>query len=312
MHSSTSSSERAETARSGWRYLCACILLVGLFFAGDRLFGALLKQQLLSSEHRFSRLYRGDMNNSVVFFGNSRGINSFLAPKISEATGRKCFNLSYNGISIDAIEVLVLDYLDRNDPPDLVVIEPTCVLSSGGSVHIIRPLSFVSRRIDDYCGRRSPVSQTAINVSHLFGYNNETFLRVLHYRNRSDQDHANRYTISDEAVEKIRAETTRVFYKPDARQLRVLKRICEELLRRNIQPKLMIGPYLPDFRMQIANFDELLSTLRSTVPVGVEVIDMSNTVSELSFFADRVHLNYKGAEVFAKMLVRQGVIPAKE
>ena len=313
MHSSTSSSERAETARPGRRrYLCACVLLIGLFFAGDRLLGVLLKRQLLSSEHRFSRLYRGGMNNSVVFLGNSRGINSFLAPKIAEISGRKCFNLSFNSLSVNAAEVLLLDYLKHNDPPDLVVIEPTCVLVPGTSVNIIRPLSFVSRRVDDYCGGKSPVSQAAINVSHLFGYNNETFLRILHYRNRSDQDHANRYTISAAAVEKIRAERDCVSFKPDTEQLQALRRICEELLRRNIQPKLMIGPYLPDYRMQVANFDELLSTLRSTVPAGVEIIDMSNTVSELSFFADRVHLNHDGAEVFAKMLVQRGVVPAKQ
>ena len=252
------------------------------------------------------------MNNSVIFLGDSRGVKSFRTPRIAEATGRECFNLSYNGIPANAMEVLLLDYLDRNEPPDLVVIEPTCVLSPRNGINIIRPLSFISRRADDYCYRKSPVSQTAINVSHLFGYNNETFLRILYYRNRNDQDRANRHTISAAAVEKIRAEKNRVFLKPEKEQLQALKRICEELLKRNIQPKLMVGPYLPDYKRQIANFDELLGALRATVPAGVELIDMSNAVSERSFFTDRGHLNYDGAEAFAKILVQRGVVPPKQ
>jgi tetrahydromethanopterin S-methyltransferase subunit C len=56
------------------------------------------------SETRFSMIYRGGHEGSMVVLGNSRGVNAIYAPEVQKRTGVP--TIGYNGLSMEAVEVL--------------------------------------------------------------------------------------------------------------------------------------------------------------------------------------------------------------
>jgi len=82
------------------------IALLIITFAGDRLGGWILKQQVDKSQFRYSRMYTDRGEADILLVGNSRGL-IFYEPHIEEVTGKKTLNLSYNGMSVDLMNQLV-------------------------------------------------------------------------------------------------------------------------------------------------------------------------------------------------------------
>ena len=80
-----------------------------MFFTGDRFFAFILKKGVQQSQFRYSRMYRGEAEASILLMGNSRGLG-FYQPYIEEVTGEETFNLSYNGMTMDVAAALISDY----------------------------------------------------------------------------------------------------------------------------------------------------------------------------------------------------------
>ena len=100
------------------------LALVVLFFAGDRISGWVLKQLTMSSQFRYSRMYKGEAKSDILLVGNSRGL-IFYQPYIEEITGKSTFNISYNGMPMDLGRVLVEDYLDKYPAPEQMIVDVT-------------------------------------------------------------------------------------------------------------------------------------------------------------------------------------------
>src|SRR6185312_4505509 len=98
-------------------------LVLALFVAGDRVIAFALGEIVSHSEFRFSRVYRGGLDFDVLVVGDSRGVHSIFAPELSKRLCRPVFNMAFNGMSTETEEALVRDYLDRNKPPKVVLIE---------------------------------------------------------------------------------------------------------------------------------------------------------------------------------------------
>ena len=122
-------------------------VLLAVIIAGDHLLALALHQVLMRSQFRYSRLYRGGNDADVVIIGDSRGVHSFYAPALQQMTGLRVMNLSYNSLSPHVAEAVLLDYLDHNRAPRIVVIEATSAITSGAVASQLRTYAGFSPRI---------------------------------------------------------------------------------------------------------------------------------------------------------------------
>ena len=104
-------------------------LLLVVVLAGDRALAWMLARAVSRAGTRFARAYRGGVDADVLVAGDSRGVNGLYGPAIRDATGLSAFNLAYNGLSTHLCEALVLDYLERNRAPRLLLVEASNVRS---------------------------------------------------------------------------------------------------------------------------------------------------------------------------------------
>jgi hypothetical protein len=287
-------------ARKAFVWLAAFVLVV---IAGDRLIAWSVGRFLVRSQFRYSQLYRGGTNADILIIGDSRGVNSFYAPAIEEMTGRKAFNISYNSMSPVVAEALILDYLDRNRPPKMVIFEPTCVMVDGAVLTELRPFAGLSPRLMKLYQERHPEAAKMGRVFRLLLLNTGFFVDALHYLRHSDQDWIMRSTLppGQRDLEGSRA----IPFLPGNRE--ALQRIVTVLRRRGIEVRFVIAPYLAK---GVDNMPQFLDALAQFAP-GDEHVRIANYVTAMrdpDAFADHVHLNEQGSRTFLKMLQRDGVL----
>ena len=75
---------------------------------------------------------------------------------------------------------------------------------------------------------------------------------------------------------------------------------------RRIPVRLVVGPYLPAFRSKMTTYDVWVDAVSDGVG-GVPIWDYSQAVTDVTAFADRVHLNYRGARLLTPRLFEDGL-----
>jgi hypothetical protein len=291
------------------RKIIGLLAFVAIFFMGDRLLSRALDRLLLSSRFRVSALYRGDSNADVLIFGNSRAVNSFYAPSIEQRFKTNCLNLAYNGLSPDVIDAMLLDYLDRNEAPQLLIVEVTCVDNKPTCISNLKPFWHRSSRLTDIARSVFPQSVAATKITRLFAFNCELFLRALSYRASDDQTWINRYSIDEELLQETASLPPQTMALPTEGELAHLQSIQATSQAHGIECQMVIGPYLPDYRRTLVNFDDYKSHI--TAAVGA-VVDLSSALSETRFFADRLHTNFAGRNAVINAAEVAGVFDGLE
>ena len=272
--------------------------LVVVVMAGDRLMSWALARVLVRSQFRYSQLYRGGTNADILIMGDSRGVNSFYAPAIEELTGKKAFNLSYNSMSPVVAEALILDYLDRNQPPKMAIIEPTCVQVDGAVLTELRPFAVMSPRLMALYQQKHPDAARTEKIFHLLLLNAGFFVDALHYMRHSDQDWIMRSSLP--ATSELEGKRI-VPFLPGNRE--AMQRIVKALRQRGVEVRFVIAPY---YAKGIENLPELAAGLSLDDHVRLATYD--TVLSDPALFADHVHLNEQGSRVFLAMLQRDGVL----
>jgi hypothetical protein len=276
--------------------------LAALVLAGDRLFSWVLNRVLLRSQFRYSRLYRGGNDAEVIFLGDSRGVHSFYAPAVQELTGLRAFNLSYNSMSAQIAEAILLDYLDRNPPPRLVIIEITCVATHGELISELRTYVGLSSRLSALYSETRPEAAFAGRMFRLFALNSGFYLEALHYMRRSDQDWINHAVMPLQQRNAAAGEWWRM---PLPENLAALSRMVRELRGRGIEVRLILAPYRPRPR----NMNEFASVVAQTA--GLPIWDYGSALSDPDSFADSIHLNEQGSRELLMKMKNDGVFAAK-
>lgn len=290
---------------SSKRYALALLLLVACAFAFDRLGAQAMHFLVLQSQFRYSRLYGSQkMDNKLVFIGNSRGINSFYAPHVAKELSKSSINLSYNGISMKMMEVLLRDYLERHEKPEIVFVEIT---SGGGDIRKHKVFLGDSKRFRTLYRSQCPKDFACTNVSHLYRYNDEQLLRILYYIGRTDQTWINRYTLSPALEEETRNDQTPVRLETSEESLSALGRIEKLLAKEGVAVRYVIAPYLPAWRNRIENMEEYKQQLRGVLRKGTPIWDYSDAFEENAYFADRIHTNEAGAVPFFERMRADGL-----
>lgn len=295
---------RETTRRLGW-----VALFLALAFSVDRLGGVILGRVLMSSEFRYSRLYRGDLpEDSIWILGNSRGLYSFYAPAIEQATGIPTINLSFHGTSMIIASQLFHDGLRHNPDPGYVLIEATALDVGHYQLENFKPYFTRSHGLSRLADRIGEPYGWGCRLSRLYCYNGEMFLRTLYYLDRTDQRWANRYVISEEVIEEARtAEPMELRILPE--NLAALERLRETAEEREIEVRLVMGPYLPIYAETITNLDDWMADLERRS--GLRVWDFSRAVEDIHGFSDRVHMTPEGSEILVGKMIEAGVLPGR-
>ena len=280
------------------RALIWLVALVAIVIAGDHVLAWVLQKILVRSQFRYSRLYRGGNSADVIVLGDSRGL-SFYAPAIEELTGLRALNLSYNSMSPRIAEAILLDYVEHNRPPRMVIIEVTSAIVSGALTSELRTYAGFSPRLAALYAERHPIAAVAGRMFRLFPLNSEFFLAVLHYMRQTDQDWIRREAMAPAVRTRPRH---RWRLAPSVDNVEALARMVGLLHQRGIEVRLVIAPYGPsNVPVNVAAFADLI-TRRAHTPVWNYV----GAVIDPDEFADQVHLNERGSRVFLRMLQRDG------
>jgi hypothetical protein len=282
----------------GRRALIWFTALIAVVVAGDRLFSWVLEKMLVQSQFRYSRLYRGGNDADVLIIGDSRGLHSFYVPAIEEMTGRRAFNLSWYSMSTRIAEAVLLDYLDRNRQPRMVIIEVTDVAVEDLLLTSeLRTYADFSPRLAALYNEAHPSAAFAGRLFHLLNLNSVFYLEALHSMNRSDQDLINRSPMPAG----LRNLRPGLWTMPRPENLAALRRIIRNLRRRGVEVRLILTPYRPLPR----NMGELANVVARSA--GMPIWNYGSSLSDPDDFADTMHLNERGSRALLAMMNRDGV-----
>lgn len=301
-------------------------IVILLFFAGDRLFGWVLKQLTEKSQFRYTRLYQGAAKSDILLVGNSRGL-IFYQPHIEKITGKKTLNISYNGMPIDLAEVLVKDYLEKYPAPEQMILDVSmCDRLNKSLITGFNLYTPYSPRMYDLVHLNDTTSAIAGKFFHLYRYNSEIFQRSMFYLNKSDEDWLLDRVINDAMVQGI------INYKPDTIKIehskilkderkisflrkedKYVKGVMEHLAStvefakaKGVDVQLVINPYYPPYLDKLVNLDQLKAEAEKAT--GMKVHDYSNAVKDPKGFGDYQHLNKAGSRIFLDQLKADGIL----
>lgn len=288
------------------RRLLGILLFIFLVLLGDRLAGWALGQLLDKSQFRYSRLYQSTEDAAILLIGNSRGL-SFYQPHMEELSGKSTFNLSYNGMPADLAKVLVEDYLERHDVPEITLIDITiCDRFNKELVAGFSPYLRYSTRLDSLINAYDKKIGTANRLTHLFRYNSEVFQRALFYLGKSDEDWLLDRAITDELIAKATDPDYDFIIKYPPAVLNEFKALVDLLQHTGTSVRLVINPYYPIFRDKMTNLDQLKAEVEAKT--GLPVYDYSRSVKGDENFGDLQHLNKKGSRIYIDLLYRDGFL----
>lgn len=289
-------------------YLVA--LLVG-FVVLDRLAGMGFARLIEASNLRFSRAYAGAESADLLIVGNSRAVNAFYAPYIEKEHGIDVFNLAYNGMSVEIVEALLMDYLERNEKPRMVLFEVTNLHVKNDLLLDLKLYQSFSDRLSQLIRSNEPKLAGACAASHVYRYNCEMFLRALFYLAESDQgwinsgiinkQYASQYCPSD--ADQSANMLTTVGANWDA-----LMRIVDLCEASQIELGLVVTPYLQNHILNLEAYPEWLEAFESQLPESVEFYDLSSALDGTAGFADPLHINRKGGEELFEIMLELGVL----
>lgn len=285
-----------------------------LALGGDRLAGYFLEKVTNSSQFRYSRLYNSTEDADILFVGNSRGL-TFFQPEVERVTQLKTMNLSYNGMPADLAKCLVMDYLDRHNPPKLMVVDVTLcdrendILKAGfnlftpKSTRLDTLLRGMTTGDDKFAGQKVVIGG---NVSHLYRYNSEVFQRVLYHRNKTDEDWLIDRIIGEQATKdtSFRSYQVRMFPNMAAH----LKEMIDYAQAKGVEVKLVINPYFPQFAETVR--DSFLTPLKTHIEAitNLPVNDFSTALSNVDEIGDYQHANKKGSIRYMNILLENGIL----
>jgi hypothetical protein len=270
--------------------------LVLVLLLGDRLGAYFLAKKTAVSGFRYARMYNQHAGADILLLGNSRGL-AFYQPYIERITGKKTFNLSYNGLPMDLAQVLVADYLERYSAPEILVLDITmCDRENDELLAAFTTYAAASPHLDSLIHHKIPNVWWGAQVSHLFRYNNEIFHRALYYQGKTDEDWLLDRVISRQLAANVADHSYDITFRPQL--LEALKNTCAIARAKGVTTQLVIAPYFPGFRVN--GLDAWKSAVEAAT--GLKVRDDRHLLNDPTLFGDFMHPNQQGSQVFMDSL----------
>jgi hypothetical protein len=280
------------------------IALILVTFIGDRTLGFALKKRAVKAPFRYSKLYYADsLDYKIVIAGNSRG-NKFYAPELDKLTHKKTFNLSFDGLPIEYTSCLVMDYLDRHQAPELLIVEISsniCQVPAlktdfkafyGDSKRLDSLIKAVSLPEDENAGLKMAVGS---QLSWLFRYNHSHFAArfFTHSPDPNDIEWAEKTSMDASTIDRIRFGYWNI--PPTEEQIKAIIELVNYAQAKKVKIKLVIAPFLPAFAHEIRQVSLTPLIQRIETTTTIKVADYSTLINDVSLFANSSHLNQRGS-----------------
>ena len=278
-------------------------MLLAIVVAGDRGLAAVLDRVFYQSKFRYSLAYSGKLAADVLIMGNSRGANSFHQSTLETGTELSAANLSFNGMPAAMMPVLLEDYLERHEAPKVLIVEVSCVGSrrAKGTLERFSVLFGRSRGLQELLREENFKFYVGSQLFHLLRYNSELMWRSLAFRKKSDQTWAMHSQINDELLESVSAAESVAMLTRSEADAAAIKRLIGIAESKSIRVELVFAPYLKQYRERLDDFDGWFSWLSEKLERPIA--DYSLAIDDSKLFADRLHLNADGSEVFTAKIV---------
>lgn len=262
-----------------------------------------MRQVLLASDYRISRVYAGTVDADVVIIGNSRAAHLADVQALSEQTCSKVFNLGVKGVDARTQSSMVADYLDRNRLPGLMIVELSNIRIDEASVASeFSPYFSLSDRL-----RRQVADEGhwgfAESVFSLYAFNSPKWWRALVTWFAPVDQHEQPYLRTLD-LERVDAERLRYDWRIGADKKAAVLESLRYALSRGVHVAVTLAPYHASvFGEDPAVGPRYIQSVYDDMPQGVTIADYSSLFSGVETFADRVHINRLGVRRLQPKLV---------
>ncbi|QDV58772.1 hypothetical protein [Rosistilla oblonga] len=293
-----------KTAR---RIGLAILAFTALVIAGDRIGARAIDRAVMSTQFRYSQLYRGDLPGEIVAFGNSRGLHMLHPPAIAEITGQPTVNISFNALPVVAMPALWHDYLQRHPAPKRLLFEISCVSreDEAGALERFTAYMFQSPMLCETMAAYRPEEFRASQFSHLYRFNGEFAIRSLFYLRGDDQNWIMPNDATEPQIDRMLSYGAEpiLYSQPHVDAARQVLEFAEQ---DEVEVVLFVGPFHPRYLQIIPELHEWIDWLQEEL--GRPIADYSAAFSENEAFSDHMHLNPRGARRLAELLHRDGLL----
>lgn len=245
-----------------------------------------------------------------MVIGNSRAQNSLFVPYIDSLQLPAMAQMSYNAMPAELVELFAKDYIDRYPECKRIFIECSFLLNPGLNFTYLsqyRPYVASSARLDSVFSHWDHADRQLAHLFNFYQLNSELSLRAVNYLHQSDEYWINKGVIRQEQIDFFASwPDTALTIQPQAlHHLENLLRYCDD---REIEPILFWAPYLPAYAQKMQNLDAIIDELGNHLHLPVH--NYSRLLQQNHFFADRVHLNIKGAKALIRKMNADGLFTA--
>ncbi len=157
----------------------------------------------------------------------------------------------------------------------------------------------------------------ACQLTHLYRFNCELFLRALYYLGRDDQSWINRYVIQPEFAKSYQPSPGFVrgiqeTIPPDS--VRAFRKILAQAEESGAEVRLLVSPFLPAHISRLHDLYDKRKTEIENLAGGLHVWDYADALDDIRCFADPLHMNIEGARLVLWQMVADGffAIPTSE
>ena len=298
-----------------WYLVKAVILVTLLFIALNQAAFPVLKAAIIDSKFRVviagkASTYLNPGQRLTLFVGNSR-IMGGIDPAVvmSGADGKVAYNLAYNGLYLEDLQLMLNAFVQSCDcRVEYVYANPAIFLREQQGIQEISALHRFLSAIDpdamQALQEKDAVYAVTMRLFPLLHFNNEFFLRALYYSltGRDDQDRASDYTFTlTREVEDRLAATT-----PDSDLDREsIEEFRLHLARSGIRLVLVQPPYHLAYIENVPGFAAANSDWKNAIAgADVDYLDHSGLFHDQpELFADPIHLNRAGRQKYSKYLL---------
>jgi hypothetical protein len=283
------------------------ILLLALWFAGDRVFALAMGRLLDHSRDPIARLYGGSAAADVVVLGNSRAYRNLDLDAVARGFNGRVISLALPGTSMEVSNALFDDYLDRYGAPRVLVVELSALFSDEGSLKDLRAYAGRSSRIDGLLQRYFPTLYAAGVVSRLFNYNSIFVLNAVHkiFAPLPDPLLDGSLPPQDGVVPPGR------YFVPRDENIAAAKAMMDTTRRCGIEVRLLLTPVVPAYAA--ANRIDALRAAAGRIADGARIWDLADDPpTDTKYFVDPSHLNRDGVRLLMERLDQLGFFKKPE
>ena len=251
-----------------------------------------------------AELYAKKGEAEILILGNSRGYRSFNENLFTKKTK----NYSLIGSSTLINEIIISDYLDiYNNPPKIIILEVTNVLSENEAIKEFRVFGYKSKRVANLLKKKYPKIFYWGKLTNLFQFNNKTFLNGIQkifipYEYKPLQGFIN--NVNPNKIEKNTFNKSNDLINDNIQSLNKIINLCDE---KNIDLYLVIAPFYPK-RLKVEDNEFRLWLEKTKISInGFPITDFSKNIKNEKYFFDWKHINEDGIKIFHQLFVNHEV-----